>query len=136
MTVREQGGTEREKEKGGVEGTGRGRGREREHAHEHFCLQEFSEGAERATLSWVFEKEQTLSFLEDTALQICENAKTAFSPSRLTNFLLSFTSDYKGPNVFEYLLAHTLEYFQLESDNHLFIDQTVPKHCSDMVLGL
>lgn len=122
-----------------MEGTGRGRGREREHAHEHFCLQEFSEGAERATLSWVFEKEQTLSFLEDTALQICENAKTAFSPSRLTNFLLSLTSDYKGPNAFEYLLAHSivsLEYLQLESDNHLFIDQTVPKHCSDMVLGL
>ena len=41
----------------------REREKRRERAHfEHFGLWEFSEKTERAPLSWIFEKEQTLSF--------------------------------------------------------------------------
>lgn len=46
--------------------------------HEHICLQAFI-GTQRTPLSCVLERKQTLLSLEDIALQICENAKAAFS---------------------------------------------------------
>lgn len=36
-------------------------------APEHFCLQEFNKGTQRAPLCWGLEKEQTLSFSEESS---------------------------------------------------------------------
>ena len=61
VTVRDQVRGEREGEK--VVERWREREKRRERAHfEHFCLRDFSEKTKRAPLSWIFEKEQTLSF--------------------------------------------------------------------------